>query len=1762
MKACKTILFLTLLACISLLFGCSTNENADSDPNDNQTSSDDAYIFTESSELALVLGKDVTSNDVKPIIEQYLQITGKHLTEKTADSPESPHEIIVGMAERDISDKAYRLLSRKERSDEETGYIIYSNGKSVIIAYLSDQFESDASLTSGIDYFVNNYMNDSSLVLEQGVIYETLFNTVEWHEASDRKITDLLWEQRLSQLTVKLDGNSKLAKDIIDAMKDYLSIYEHGDVTSWITNLYCPENGGFYYSNSARNNLGYLPDLESTSQALGIIGDMLSLGYDGTLEDFLGEKMVSEIIKFVKDKQDPENGFFYHPQWSKELTDSKLSRRARDLTSALNILERFDALPTYDTPTGVEGDGLLADGTPVAPASHLSSPYRISKPQAVSSVIYANDTDANVPSHLKNKEAFEVYLSTLDIKNNYYSVGNTLESQAPQIVQRDKVLAERGESYRLADICSDWLTKNQNPVTGLWNSAGLTGYLEINGLLKIGSTYSKLGKAIPNALKGAEAAVKCMTSDTEPEYIVDIFNTWYALTTVFTNVNDYGDPTDKTELTSLKDKIYSNYPEMLLASKKKVALFIKEDGSFSYNQMYSSELSQGMPVAVRNSVEGDVNSTMIATRSIPGHMWSILGLSRIPILGATDRLKFSSIMREMGYIIKNKAPELEPITFDDDTLGQQSTEIETIIASTGSIHVEKHPSLSGNILRVKSTSDGGDEVHFPTKSSFYGAPCNVLDFDMCVLDNTDEGYFAQLYLFPNMYMIGINRVGNTVRFYEESSYTAANSFSHDTGAVAKIGEWFNLRIEYYTGTAETVRIKIYFNGDCVAVTNNYFDAKANKLDGEGNVPLEYQYGRLYLMQSVGCDLLIDNVIVDQNYSIYIPETNSEKQPYRNIDPPVSEQIIHTFEDTAEGTLPNGFISASASDTASVVKENGNGYLSINSRAKKITIPLHNRDTESNSAVLEFNISVSSTSAVGSKYEISFNEFMYKNRSLLSFHLLVIEENGQKYVTFAEGSSGTTAGMFSHIKLPLGESFEFRVEFYFNESAALLYINNELLGMNGTVLGGQRRFYMGEVTIASLTESSSSSLLIDNLICERVVGDYIKASAPAINRETHLFDNISGFESAGMSVSGGKLTLESARDNAYLKIPVNHRSNIFTLGYASLYVEKTSYSSGEFDICFTDKDGNIIIELALVSSRNGIEIYEVTENGKYNTPLYIISQDAFTLSIEYSPRKESINILVNESCVAVSSLNYSKGSCSYGFDYLLIKTNGRSGFLLDNAVAETTGGLFRSYEISVVNEDNNSEIMTYESSSFLSIPKRITKSFVTSGSDLRIREGIINNLASKVLEFSTRPGGNDILTFSQTKPVSDFNAVAFETDIMISASCDNFYVDIEPMANGTRAYKLRLLAKNDGVVSVSSEEIAKIVGVEGEWFKLRMEYTKTNYDYDYDGTTDIIFRLIINGEPIAEGYKPYTGEGFDASAVTKLRFFTLVDSNGEIFFDNTVFEQFTMEYEEPEEFIPDDTDILTYENGRLPTKAQATLVTSGAKFDVISMTVGEAVSKVLQFTTSPGGNDYLNFLPTVALDGANAISFETDFMMNPTVDGNQFQIEPITSGSKRAIQLLLSATKNGNVTLSASGVPSTVIGKAGEWIHIRIDYMAPGIDYNLDGTTDILYKIYVGEGSDPVIVGYTPYRSGELYAPIDIAKIRFFALSAAHTDILFDNTSFKQLNLTADPDPNEKEPDDTEKPDTPGDSDTTPDKEYDGSIYDDSTDGSTSSESWT
>ncbi len=379
--------------------------------------------------------------------------------------------------------------------------------------------------------------------------------------------------------------------EVADVTESMHTVFTEG-LIRWIASMWDKDRGGFYYSVSARDNDEFLPDIESTAQALGHM-EMLGL-VDKIIE--LPEQMKNKIVSFLQGLQDPEDGYFYHPQWGKDINSS---RRGRDLTNAIGILSDLGAKPLY--PTALDK---LAE---------MSSGESVDK-----SVLAEN---------LRSEEAFRKYLADFDINSDCYKKGHILGAQAAEI-----------KAAGFADICKEYLDSTQLE-NGMWEENET--YHAANGLLKISGCYLGIGKEFPNLEKALMAAIRIAMKTSPATCLVEVYNPICTVQNLFENVKRSG----KTELIEeAREILRKNARSLIKITKEKLAIFKKADDSFSYNYNCSTPYSQAAHVSLGLD-EGDMNAVALADSS-RARLFKILGIDLGGVCSDELKAEFYSLL---GY---------------------------------------------------------------------------------------------------------------------------------------------------------------------------------------------------------------------------------------------------------------------------------------------------------------------------------------------------------------------------------------------------------------------------------------------------------------------------------------------------------------------------------------------------------------------------------------------------------------------------------------------------------------------------------------------------------------------------------------------------------------------------------------------------------------------------------------------------------------------------------------------------------------------------------------------------------------------------------------------------------------------------------------------------------------------------------------------------------------------------------------------------------
>ena len=389
-------------------------------------------------------------------------------------------------------------------------------------------------------------------------------------------------------------------KEVSDAVYKLNTLYDE-NIYKWLAGLWDGEAGGFYYSNSARDNEGFWPDMESTAQA---INNLTSNGII-TEETPVPISMQKKMVAFMKAKQHEDDGYFYHAQWGKDVSTS---RRARDLGHATGIIRAYGDKPLY--PTALERiEAAAKSGTTESESS-------------------------TVPEHLRSKDAFIEYLESLNINaigkpGNSYPVGHRIGQQAAEI-----------RAAGLADVCIDWLNSKQRP-NGFWEDALDHG--SASGALKISCIYVAFKKPIPNIMTAFESALNVLLADLPIGSITSVFNPPFTLLNFMEIMEETAD-TDNLE--RAKALLRKNAVRILELTYERLVPFKKPDGSFSYCPTCSSFWSQGKPVCIENSFESDVNANSLAGGSKKRTL-IILDIPTPPIFDEKDSEEFFRLCGEL-----------------------------------------------------------------------------------------------------------------------------------------------------------------------------------------------------------------------------------------------------------------------------------------------------------------------------------------------------------------------------------------------------------------------------------------------------------------------------------------------------------------------------------------------------------------------------------------------------------------------------------------------------------------------------------------------------------------------------------------------------------------------------------------------------------------------------------------------------------------------------------------------------------------------------------------------------------------------------------------------------------------------------------------------------------------------------------------------------------------------------------------------------------
>ena len=648
--------------------------------------------------------------------------------------------------------------------------------------------------------------------------------------------------------------------------------------------------------------------------------------YNGQYKNAVSPEMKKAILDFTRNSQNSEDGYFYHPQWGKSISSTRLGR---DLGWATRIIGAFGEKPLWDTPNGVDGEQDIPDSK-----VFMTSSLRACSVLPVSKVMLVA-----APAYLKDLELFKEHLEKdYDWENNSYRAGNAIESELGQI-------QNAGTEYENALI--EFLNSKQKP-NGLWENS--ITYDSVNGLMKISVAYTSLEREIPNAEAAMNSALTMLKSEDSASHVCSVYNPWEAVANIFKSIKKVS---GAQAVQKLRKPFVDNAEELIKITLNKLLVFKKDDGGFSYYIKYSAANSQGSAVALEKTAESDVNATMICVNSIIIAMFDVFGIAPVNRYYPIDFAFLSDTLTHLGTIIKDEIPEAEVITFDeyDPDMGN----IEGGVVMTPDDYVEnivsdKEINNSGykwfrsDVVKNPDPDAAKDDMVLYSKSNVcVGEEKSLADkpsstrfkigyADLAVLGNCFV-YDADMYFVPGYGKISNNgkptsdpllqiffmteslpQASVNLSVYTENgidyvkigeNYAGLDGKEPNIAGGIPMGKWVNIRLEYYKvyetveieGKEKTVfkpALKIFvdgkFMGDCDATITaadgsgqfNYYDRKIDQ------VSVSY-------CRNLASEVYFNNVLVERTRKEYVKGEN----PDAMIEPPLPDEELresYGFED--------------------------------------------------------------------------------------------------------------------------------------------------------------------------------------------------------------------------------------------------------------------------------------------------------------------------------------------------------------------------------------------------------------------------------------------------------------------------------------------------------------------------------------------------------------------------------------------------------------------------------------------------------------------------------------------------------------------------------------------------------------------------------------------------------------------------------------------------------------------------------------------------
>jgi len=421
--------------------------------------------------------------------------------------------------------------------------------------------------------------------------------------------------QRRRRKAEKIEAAWQQIKDmapppVYDALRRFAAGFDGTRICEWMAGLWDSGRGGFYYSDSARDSDGFLPDLESTSQVLAF------LQCNHATEDrnaLLPNEIKRRIIDFVNGMQSEEDGYFYHPQWPQGKDKLQTDRYGRDLNSATGLLNALTVdrdgdgaeerqYPRFCTPSGLKcekhagTEGVCSCIT----RGRENSPADTQKP---AKAVYEKP-DFSTP------ESFTAWLSRInaEIKTSPGAAAHHTNALSGEILNRGYAPLLLDYLEKIQDeVYAEQCARGERP-SGFWAySASFPLAQSIHKYFPF-FNHPQYGRPFRRYKEAMAACIEILLLDAEGKKgLNDLMNQWTSINFLIDNVRKY----HPEDVDLLYEMTRARGVELIENAERNLDAHRLGDGRFVYWLGKSITPLYGVPVSL-GLREADVNGHLLA----------------------------------------------------------------------------------------------------------------------------------------------------------------------------------------------------------------------------------------------------------------------------------------------------------------------------------------------------------------------------------------------------------------------------------------------------------------------------------------------------------------------------------------------------------------------------------------------------------------------------------------------------------------------------------------------------------------------------------------------------------------------------------------------------------------------------------------------------------------------------------------------------------------------------------------------------------------------------------------------------------------------------------------------------------------------------------------------------------------------------------------------------------------------------------------------